>query len=221
MDERHPEIQPLPALEPLRAERRDAAAHRQRILDVARTLFAERGVDAVSMHQIAQTACVGQGTLYRRYAHKGELCLDVMRDSGERFLTEIETYLAESAGDVPPLERLDTVLARVVSFVEEKASFLNAIHDAAPGHRRAMQYHTPYYCRLHDAVAALLAEAVDRNDLPAMDVTLAADALLSALAPDLYLFQRRERGFTPEQILDGVRCLYIRGLDPKRSQSAQ
>src|SRR5690242_18987874 len=69
----------LPELfrEPRRHERRDAAEHRQRILEVARRLFAEQGVEAVSMHQIALAAGIGQGTLYRRYANKSELCLDL------------------------------------------------------------------------------------------------------------------------------------------------
>jgi hypothetical protein len=54
-----------------RAERRDAAENRQQVLAAASRLFAARGVAAVSMDEIAREACVGKGTLYRRYAHKG------------------------------------------------------------------------------------------------------------------------------------------------------
>ncbi len=60
--------------ETTRRERRDAAEHRRRILEAARALFATQGVDTTSMYEIARSAGVGQGTLYRRYAHKGELC---------------------------------------------------------------------------------------------------------------------------------------------------
>src|SRR5436309_15903750 len=80
-----------------RHERRDAAEHRQRILEVARRLFAEHGVEAVSMHQIARDAKIGQGTLYRRYAHKDELCMDLLQERQERFVDEITVLLMATA----------------------------------------------------------------------------------------------------------------------------
>src|SRR5215471_14304453 len=106
-----------------RHERRDAAEHRQRILEVARHLFAEHGVDAVSMHQIALAAGIGQGTLYRRYAHKGEICLDLMGERHERFVEEIATLLATTATS-PALDRLDSVLAKSVVLLEEQGALL-------------------------------------------------------------------------------------------------
>src|SRR5437588_6550717 len=109
-----------------RHERRDAAEHRQRILEVARGLFAEHGVDAVSMHQIAMAAGVGQGTLYRRYAHKGELCMDLLRERHERFAEEIAVLLAATATS-PALERLESVLAKSVALLEEHGTLLGPI----------------------------------------------------------------------------------------------
>src|SRR5919206_3528840 len=76
-----------------RPERRDAAENRKRVLGVAQRLFEEFGVEAVSMHQIAQAAGVGQGTLYRRYPHKGELCRDLLSETFESFRVETEDYL--------------------------------------------------------------------------------------------------------------------------------
>ena len=63
-----------------RRKRRDAVENRERILNVARHLFATQGVDATSMNEIAQVAQVGPGTLYRCFAHKSAL--------GEALLTE-------------------------------------------------------------------------------------------------------------------------------------
>ncbi len=54
---------------PLRA---DAERNRRRILDAARELFAERGLD-VSMDEIAAAAGVGVGTAYRRVRNREEL----------------------------------------------------------------------------------------------------------------------------------------------------
>ena len=54
---------------PLRA---DAERNRQRILEAASTVFAERGLD-VSLDEIAAAAGVGVGTVYRRFADKDAL----------------------------------------------------------------------------------------------------------------------------------------------------
>jgi AcrR family transcriptional regulator len=58
--------------EPDRPLRADAERNRQRILDAAAEVFAERGLD-VSLDDIAAAACVGVGTVYRRFPSKDDL----------------------------------------------------------------------------------------------------------------------------------------------------
>jgi len=187
-----------------RHERRDAAENRRRVLDAAQRLFAEQGVEAVSMHQIAQASGVGQGTLYRRYAHKGDLCRDLMHDSADRWRADIEAYLAETGDIAPPMERLGGVLFRMVSFLEEKLTLLASIGDSSFGKRRVDKYRAPLYQWMHGMIATLLEEAIARGELRPLDTTYTADALLAALSPDIYQFQREQRGLTPDQIL---RCV--------------
>lgn len=203
-----------------RHERRDAAEHRQRILEVAAHLFAEHGVDAVSMHQIAMTAGIGQGTLYRRYAHKGELCIDLMRERNEQFMEEVAA-LCKPTPESPTLERLDNVLAHCVAFLEEQGALLapvaftdrrNAMCDEHDDPRRLSPYNVPIYLWLHGLFSELFAEAVERGELALLDIPFTSDALLSTLNPLFYLFQRQERGLTPERILQGLRHIYIDGL---------
>src|SRR5437016_6994004 len=117
---------PAPFMQHARLERRDAMEHRQRILEVAQQLFAEHGVDAVSMHQIAIAAGIGQGTLYRRYAHKGELCMDLLSEHHEQFVEEIVALLAATTTS-PALERLDSVLAKSVALLEEQGALLGPV----------------------------------------------------------------------------------------------
>ncbi len=52
--------------------RRDAEHNRQRLLDAAADVFAEHGLEA-SVEEIARTAGVGMGTLYRRFPTKDAL----------------------------------------------------------------------------------------------------------------------------------------------------
>jgi AcrR family transcriptional regulator len=58
--------------------RRDAAENRLRVLEAARQVFAERGLDG-SVEEVARVAGVGMGTLYRRFPTKDALIAELVR----------------------------------------------------------------------------------------------------------------------------------------------
>jgi AcrR family transcriptional regulator len=63
----------LPIAEPslgALTERADAARNRKRILEATAALVADRGIEHVSMQDVAEAACVGTGTLYRRFGDR-------------------------------------------------------------------------------------------------------------------------------------------------------
>ena len=67
-------MQDLPVIQPLAVtERADAARNRQKILCSARRLIEERGLENVSMDDIAADAGVGKGTLFRRFGDRASL----------------------------------------------------------------------------------------------------------------------------------------------------
>jgi AcrR family transcriptional regulator len=71
---------PLPPVEETRPQRADARRNRERILQAARTAFADRGQD-VQMDEIAERAGVGVGTVYRHFPTKEALVLELVRES--------------------------------------------------------------------------------------------------------------------------------------------
>src|SRR5271167_798627 len=77
----------LPMLEPVRHERADAARNRLAILAAAERLVAERGADCMTMDEVACTAGVGKGTVFR---HFGDRCglLRGLLDERERMFQE-------------------------------------------------------------------------------------------------------------------------------------
>lgn len=68
-----PDLPSLPELEALPPERADAAENRHAILSAARALLRERALQAITMTDLAASAGVGQGTLYRRFENKAML----------------------------------------------------------------------------------------------------------------------------------------------------
>src|SRR5918998_3319489 len=186
-----------------RAERRDAADSRRKILGAARRLFKDRGVGAVSMHEVGRVAGVGQGTLYRRFEHKGALCSALLAEQIEDFYEE--TWERVEAEERPALARLAWFLDRLAGFNERNADLLGAIRDATGGERRVEVYRNPFYGWLRATVVALLRRAEEGGEIrPDLDLECAADTLLAALNIDLYLYQRRELGMDRGRIVAAV-----------------
>jgi AcrR family transcriptional regulator len=102
--------------------RRDAAANRERILDAARRLFAEQGLEA-SMDEVARAACVGPATLYRRFPTKEALIDAILGDLIDRFYAFAEEAL-EQEDAFAGLERL---LERSILLQIENRAFLDVL----------------------------------------------------------------------------------------------
>jgi AcrR family transcriptional regulator len=195
----------------VRRERRDALEHRERLLAAAECLFARRGVELVNMSEIAREAGVGQGTLYRHFAHKGELALALL-DGCVRDLQESVTgELGGSLADEPALVQLEHFFGRLLAFIDEHSAVLAAIGDEATGPRRAGFYRSPVYTWLHAVIVSLLERAVMTGEARLDDCGWTADALLASIDVDLYLFQRNDRGVRREQVSAGLGRL-IAGL---------
>ncbi len=65
---------------------------------------------------------------------------------------------------------------------------------------------------MHQRISHLLTKAVAQSETMDLDVSFAADAILAAITPPLYDFQRQSRNFSRERILAGMRRLFIDGL---------
>ena len=75
-----------------RKRRADAERNRLRLLNVARVAFAERGMSA-SLEDIARTAGVGIGTLYRHFPTREMLVDDIYRDEGARLMVAVDATI--------------------------------------------------------------------------------------------------------------------------------
>lgn len=74
-------------------DRTDARANRQRILDAALEVIAERGASA-EIKDVAERAGVGVGTIYRNFATKDDLIRGIIQDMLARFYEVRDAALA-------------------------------------------------------------------------------------------------------------------------------
>ncbi|MFG1796364.1 TetR/AcrR family transcriptional regulator [Nocardia sp. NPDC049149] len=109
--------------------RSDARDNRERILDAARTLFAEEGVN-VPMREIARRAGVGPATLYRRFPTKTILATEAFAEQTHECHAIVDECLAEPdpwRGFCLMLEKTFELHASCRGFTE---AFMSAFPDA-------------------------------------------------------------------------------------------
>jgi AcrR family transcriptional regulator len=102
---------------------------RQRILEVATDLFGSRGVDAVSLDEIARAVGVRKQTVLYWFANKDEL-VDAVLDAvaGQLVLT---TEAAIRAASDDPLERIDAVVRAVFRPAVRRPALLGIVREVS------------------------------------------------------------------------------------------
>jgi AcrR family transcriptional regulator len=180
-------------------ERADAARNRRRILDAASALVEARGIEHVSMEDVARAACVGTGTLYRRFGDRAGLALALLDEQARAFQDQLISGPPPLGPGAPPLERLRAFGHEYLDLLERHADLLAV---AVPPGRETEGPQSFYATHL----AILLAEAAPHLDAPFM-----ARALLATLHPVQYLSARRGLGWPVERLRDGW-CSLVRAI---------
>jgi AcrR family transcriptional regulator len=193
-----------------RGERSDAVENRRRILVAAEKLFARHGVANVNMADIAKAAHVGQGTLYRRFANKGELCLALLDSQMTEFQDQALNTLRKMAGhEEPKLEQLCWFCDAVVRFNARHAPLLCAAQREVT--LPANPTDSPFtWQRL--TVMGLLQGAERANEIErGLDVAVLADELLASVHPPVFNFLHSSNAYSTDRISAGLQRL-VRGL---------
>jgi AcrR family transcriptional regulator len=122
-----------------RPMRADASRNYDKLINAARTSFAENGADA-SLEAIARAAGVGIGTLYRHFPSRQELIEAV-------YLEEVETLCrsADDLGDSPPWEALVGWLHGFVAYVATKRALSTEL-------LASLGMESDVFRRCHDAI---------------------------------------------------------------------
>ncbi|WP_420128263.1 TetR/AcrR family transcriptional regulator [Longimicrobium sp.] len=149
-----------------RAVRADAQRNIDTLLEAAKDVFAESGVDA-PVREIAARAGVGVGTLYRHFPQRADLVAAVFR-------REVDACAAEApvlATEHEPGEALARWLRRYTRFIATKRGLAAALHSGDPAFEPLPAYFQqhlgPALESLLDAAAAAgaVCRDVDANDL--------------------------------------------------------
>ncbi|GAA4384944.1 TetR/AcrR family transcriptional regulator [Tsukamurella soli] len=192
----------VPLAGPGSSERRDAVRNRELLLAAAERLIAERGVDAVSMDEVASAAGVGKGTVFRRFGSRAGL-LQALLDRSE---TEVQRTFMFGP---PPLGPGGPPRDRLVAYGHARLRLVARHGDVLVGAEQATRdpFAVPAWRVSATLVRSLLAEAGFDGDL---DVW--TGILMSAMSPLWTTHQLRDVGVSFDRLADGWTDLVHRAL---------
>lgn len=128
--------------------RADARRNLDALVDTARAVFAEQGVDAPA-RVVAERAGVGVGTLYRHFPQRSDLVVAVFRQAVE----DCADAAAELSAEHEPDEALARWLLRFTGFVATKRGLAAALQSGDPAFEGL---HPWFIDRLGGALTGLL-----------------------------------------------------------------
>jgi AcrR family transcriptional regulator len=159
-----------------RKERSDAVRNRAKILEVTARLFAEHGVDRVSMDQIAAEAGVGKGTLFRRFGDKAGLGVALLDERERELQNALVSGPPPLGPGAPTRDRLRAFLVAYAEFLDANLDLVHMSETASAGAR----YRVGGYLFWQHHVRNLIGQA-----RPDLDADCMAHLLLAGLAADL------------------------------------
>jgi AcrR family transcriptional regulator len=154
----------------------DSGDARADIARAAVALFGERGVQLVTMAEIAARAGLQQPSLYYYFRSKLDVLRHILDDVNRIPLAIVER--ARRAGG-PVAVRLHWVIYQDVLALCRFPFDINEVHRLSAGNPEAFERYWVERQQLNDEVEALVAEGIGRGELRDVDARLAALSLLA------------------------------------------
>ncbi|MCX2730049.1 TetR/AcrR family transcriptional regulator [Saccharopolyspora sp. NFXS83] len=176
-------------------ERADAARNRRRIMDAAQGMVRRHGVESLSMEDVAQSAGVGVGTVYRRFGDRAGLAYALLDEREREFQEAFLSGPAPLGPGAAPGERIRAFLDALLDRVDEQSALL-LVAETNSAHARHLS-------GAYGAHRAHLAELL-RSARPEGDAQVWADALLAPFGSVLITYQQEVAGMPLERIRAGL-----------------
>ncbi|MBF6355433.1 TetR/AcrR family transcriptional regulator [Nocardia higoensis] len=152
---------------------------RQQLIEIGRSLFAERGYDATSVEEIAQRAQVSKPVVYEHFGGKEGLYAVVVDREMSMLLEMITSSLTRNRSRV----RLEQVALALLTYIEERTDgFRILVRDQAGTGTGEESRYSSLLNEAVNEVAHILAGDFGRRDLDPGLATLYAQALVGMVS---------------------------------------
>lgn len=172
---------------------------RQKLVDVARELFARKGIEATTMNDIAQASERGRRTLYTYFRNKEEIYYAVIQSELERLSEEMDRVAGLTIG---PDQKILLLIYTHLRMIKEtvgrngslRAEFFRNIWMVE-------KVRKPFDAEERDIIRRVLQEGIELGQFHIENVGLLTDIILYTTkgleVP--YIYDRLGRGLTEEE----------------------
>lgn len=164
---------------------------RSRILQAAQRLFARKGYDGTTTHELAEAAGVAEGTLFRHFENKKAILVEVVTQGWVEILTDLLTELSEMGS----YKAIAQVMRKRMLNLHQNADLLRVCFMEAQFHpdlRDRIQ--TEVIDKMSDVSEAFFQTAMDRGIYRKMDPRIISRVFLGMFTV---------AGFSRDTILPG------------------
>jgi AcrR family transcriptional regulator len=190
-----------------------AAFRTREILAAARSLMEQKGVDALTMDEIAQAARVAKGTIYLYFQSKDELIQALLSQVGEAMVLDLEAILNKP--DSPP-EKLRQVATLLLNYVDQESAlfpvYLRELVRSKSGRETTLSSLQELEERIVALITQIFAEGIAQQQFIPADPRLLTFMLKGLGRAVGYYQMTRDQKDTIQEALPVVLTLLFSGI---------
>jgi AcrR family transcriptional regulator len=162
---------------PERRPRLAASARRAQLVEVGRTVFAQRGYEATSVEEIAERAGISKPIVYEHFGGKEGLYAVIVDREVAHIVERIVTAISTGS----PRERLERAALAFLTYVKERPGGFAVLLRDVPASKRSGEMPALMY-DLADRVGAIFTEQFRKAGYDARAAPIYAHALVGMVA---------------------------------------
>ena len=186
---------------------------RTRILQAAQRLFAAKGFEGTTTRDLAQTAGVAEGTLFRHFANKKAILVEVATSGWVDLLTDLLTELSEMGS----YKAIAEVMRRRMWNLQKNADIMRVCFMEVQFHpdlRDRIQ--TEVIDKMTAVAEAFFQTAIDKGIYRQMDAKLGAKVFLGLFAiagfSDSTLIEPNASPQEMQKMAEGLADIFLNGV---------
>ena len=183
---------------------------RERLLEAATEVFAEKGYYAAAVDDIVQVSRTSKGSFYNFFPSKQEIFLALVDRLADRLVSRIEQEIEAQTG---ALRKVDAALKAALDDLSKHRRIARILFIEAVGLGHAFN---EKLFEIHSKFAGLieryLKKAVEEGDIPAVDTQLAAFAWFGAINEVVVRWLYTGEPADLQDALPALRSLLLRSI---------
>jgi TetR/AcrR family transcriptional regulator len=200
--------------------RKGLQERRDRILEAALEIFAEKGYDRATIDDIAERAGVGKGTIYNRVGRKEDFLELLLQRAAKLTFDSIKLAIGKRSDPILQFKEIINGLCDTFEKDINQLMFLWTqltvrasresldIKESLVAHKDIAQ--------LFRLVEDIFNRAIKKKQLRAVDASVMTRSLLQLFDPNYYHYLRSKCNYTKGEIAQLTIDLFLNGLRPRR-----